>query len=165
MITGDEPNAECEAVVLAIRRWLRQEAYVICGNWHEADDLVQIALYKVYQRWGQLSRRAELGAYARHVLVRSFLTERRRAHWRREVATLVAADAVMTPSSLTAVDHRAMLLPALRRLGPRQRAVITLRYLRDLSVEQTAQALGCTPGTVTSQTVRALETLRRDMQI
>ncbi|MFY1654941.1 sigma factor-like helix-turn-helix DNA-binding protein [Solwaraspora sp. WMMB762] len=54
--------------------------------------------------------------------------------------------------------------PALRRLGPRQRAVLALRFFHDLSVTQTAHALGCATGTVTSQTVRALAALRRDLQ-
>lgn len=164
-MNSDVNEAEFEGFVQAIRHWLRREAYDICGDWHEADDLVQMALCKVYQRWDRLDRRTELGAYARRVVVRSFLTERRRSRWRHEVATLVAADAVLAPGSHTAVDDRALLLPALQRLGARQRAVVTLRFLRDFSVEQTAQALGCSTGTVTSQTVRALETLRRDLQI
>jgi RNA polymerase sigma-70 factor (sigma-E family) len=163
-MTSDADEMEFEAFVRTIRRWLRREAYDICGDWHEADDLVQVALCRVYRSWDQLDRRAELGAYARRVVVRSFLTERRRSRWRHEVLALVAADAVLAPGSHTAVDDRAMLLPALRRLGSRQRTVATLRFLQDLSVEQTAQALGCTPGTVTSQTVRALKTLRHYLQ-
>lgn len=164
-MTSDVDEVEFETFVQAIRGWLRWEAYEICGDWHEADDLVQVALCKVYQRWNWLDRRAELGAYARRVVVRSFLTERRRQRWRREVQGLGATDAVQAPGSHTAVDDRAMLLPALRRLGPRQRAVVTLRFLCDLSVHQTARALGCAAGTVTSQTLRALESLRRDLQV
>ncbi|MGC9669503.1 sigma-70 family RNA polymerase sigma factor [Planosporangium sp. 12N6] len=161
---NDVDEVGFEAFVQTIRRWLRREAYGICGDWYEADDLVQVALYKVHQRWDQLDRHAELGAYARRVVVHSFLTERRRSRWRHEVATLVATDDVPTPNSYNAVDDRALLLPALRRLGSRQRAVVTLRFLGDLSVEQTARLLGCSPRTVTSQTVRALQTLRHDLQ-
>lgn len=164
-MASDSDEAEFEAFVRTIRRWLRREAYDICGDWYEADDLVQVALSRVHQHWDRLGRRAELGAYARRVVVRTFLTERRRARWRHEVPALIAADAAPAPASHAAVEDRALLLPALRRLGSRQRAVVILRFLHDLSVEQTAQALGCAPGTVTSQTVRALETLRRDLKI
>jgi RNA polymerase sigma-70 factor (sigma-E family) len=155
---------EFEVFVRTIRRWLRREAYGLCGDWHESDDLVQMALWKVYQRWDRLDRHTELGAYARRVMLRCFLTERRRRHWRHEVATHAVPDVVLGPTAHGAIEDRAMLLPALWRLGPRQRAVVTLRLLYDFSVEQTAWALGCVPGTVTSQLVRALETLRRDLQ-
>ncbi|MDG4790216.1 SigE family RNA polymerase sigma factor [Micromonospora sp. WMMD1102] len=161
---SDVNDVEFEAFVQAMRSWLRREAYHICGDWHEADDLVQVALCTVYQRWDRLDRRAELGAYVRRVVLRRYLSERRRLRWRYEVPTLLAADAVSSPGSHTAVDDREMLLPALRRLGPRQRAVVTLRFLCDLSVEQTARALGCASGTITSQTVRALDALRRDLR-
>jgi RNA polymerase sigma-70 factor (sigma-E family) len=163
-MASDTDEAEFEEFVKTIRRWLRREAYEICGDWYEADDLVQVALSRVHQHWDRLGRRAELGAYARRVVVRSFITERRRAHRRHEVPELISGDAASAPPSHTAVEDRALLLPALRRLGSRQRAVIILRFLHDLSVEQTAQALGCAPGTVTSQTVRALQALRRDLK-
>lgn len=158
-------EAEFSAFVRSIRGWLRQQAYELCGDWHEADDLVQAALLNVFQRWERLDRRTELGAYARRSVVHSFLSERRRARWRREVVGTIAADAVATDlaSERTAVEDRAALLPALQRLGPRQRAVVTLRFLGDLSIEQTAEALGCEPSTVTSQTTRALENLRREL--
>ncbi|MFI7209395.1 MULTISPECIES: SigE family RNA polymerase sigma factor [Micromonospora] len=162
-MASDVNEVEFEAFVQATRSWLHREAYQICGDWHEADDLVQVALCKVYQHWDRLDRRASLGAYARRVVLRDYLTERRRSRWRCEVVTLVAVDAVSSPGSHTSVDDRETLLPALRRLGPRQRSVVTLRFLRDLSVEQTARELGCAPATVTSQTVRALDALRRDL--
>ncbi|GLI03356.1 SigE family RNA polymerase sigma factor [Phytohabitans aurantiacus] len=162
-MASDVDQAEFEAFVQAIRPWLRGEAYAICGDWHEADDLVQVALCLVYQHWDRLERRTELGAYSRRIVLRSFLSERRRSRWRHEVATAVGIDAA-TRASDTAVDDRQMLLPALRRLGPRQRAVVVLRFLGDFSVEQTARALGCTTATVTSQTVRALDALRRNLR-
>ncbi|ROP31299.1 SigE family RNA polymerase sigma factor [Couchioplanes caeruleus] len=162
-MSSDPNEVEFEVFARVIRRWLRRQAYDICGDWHEADDLVQVALLKIHQRWDRLHRRAELGAYAHRVVLRSFLTERRRAYWSREVALPGMTDVMPAPDRNTAVEDRARLLPALRRLGARQRAVVTLRFLGDLSVEQTAQVLGCTPGTVTSQTVRAIEALRRDL--
>lgn len=164
-MTNEVDKVEFERFVRSIQHWLRREAYYICGDWYEAEDLVQAALLKVYQRWNRLDRRTGLGAYAHRVVVRNFLTERRRPRWRHESTTMpiTATDIVLAPASHTAVDDRLSLLPMLQRLGPRQRAVLTLRFFCDLSVTQTAQALGCTTGTVTSQTARALEALRRDL--
>lgn len=163
LVSSNQDDVEFEVFAQSIRHWLRSQAYGICGDWHEADDLVQVALWKMYQRWGRLDRRAELGAYARRVVARGFLTEHRRAYRRREAALPGMLDAAAAPDRNAAVEDRARLLPALRRLGARQRAVVTLRFIGDLSVEQTAEVLGCTPGTVTSQTVRAIEALRRDL--
>ncbi|MFV2009844.1 MULTISPECIES: SigE family RNA polymerase sigma factor [unclassified Micromonospora] len=162
----DADEVEFERFVRLIRHWLRKEAYDICGDWHEAEDLVQIALFKMYQHWNRLDRRTALGAYARRIVVRNFLTERRRPRWRHESATtsITTTDIALAPTPHTAVDDRVYLSPALRRLGPRQRAVLALRFFHDLSVTQTAHALGCATGTVTSQTVRALAALRRDLQ-
>ncbi|KAB1922060.1 SigE family RNA polymerase sigma factor [Micromonospora sp. ALFpr18c] len=160
-MAGVVNEVEFEAFVQASRAWLRHEAYYICGDWHVADDLVQVALCKLYQRWDRLSRRAALGAYARRVILRSYLSERRRLRWRCEVVALATVDIVSSEDPQSAVDDRQMLLKALRRLGPRQRSVVMLRFLDDLSVEQTARALGCAPATVTSQTARALSALRR----
>lgn len=163
LMADDVSRLEFDDFARSIRRWLRAEAYHLCGDWFESDDLVQIALCKLQQRWDRLDRHNELGAYARRIVVHSLLTERRRARWRLEVSTPIEADAVANSAAYAAVEDRAVLLPALQRLGSRQRAVLALRFLHDLSVEQTAQTLGCSPGTVTSQTVRALASLRRDL--
>ncbi|RQX19118.1 SigE family RNA polymerase sigma factor [Micromonospora ureilytica] len=165
-MTNGVDEVEFEGFVRSIQYWLRREAYDICGDWYEAEDLVQATLFSVYQRWNRLDRRTGLGAYAHRVLVRTFLTERRRPRWRHESTTMsiTATDILLAPASHTAVDDRRSLLPVLQRLGPRQRAVIALRFFGDLSVTQTAQVLGCTTGTVTSQTVRALKALRRDLE-
>jgi RNA polymerase sigma factor (sigma-70 family) len=153
-----------EAFAEAIRRWLRHEAYCICGDWYEADDLVQMSLWKIYRRWPHLQRHVELRAYARRVVVSSFLTERRRSRWRYEFTTSKTHDWGQVATGHRAVEDRSVLLAAMNRLGARQRAVLSLRFVQDLSVEQTARALGCAPSTVTSQTVRALATLRRDLK-
>jgi RNA polymerase sigma-70 factor (sigma-E family) len=154
-----------EAFAKQIRYWLRREAYDICGDWHEADDLVQVALVKTYSRWNDLSRHDELRAYARKVVFSTFLTERRRLRWRRELTTPIPLDQSKPPNGYDGIDDRSVLLPAMRRLGTRQRAVLSLRFLLDLSVVQTAAILDCAPSTVTSQTARALDTLRRDLTI
>jgi RNA polymerase sigma-70 factor (sigma-E family) len=154
---------EFEPFARRLRGWLRREAYHICGDWHEAEDLVQVALWKLHREWPSLTKGSGLWAYARRIVLHDFLSERRHSRWRREVLTLVPADDGPSVEQAEGTEDRVTLVLALRRLGPRQRAVVTLRFLADLSVEQTAQRLGCTPGTVTSQTVRALATLREDL--
>ena len=148
----------------AVRRWLRHEAYGVCRDWHLADDLVQIAMWKIYRSWPRLHPQSGLRAYARQVMVTSFLTERRRSRWRHEVTTSAILDLGESSTGQRAVEDRSVLMAAMLRLGARQRAVLSLRFFEDLSVEQTARILGCAPGTVTSQTVRALETLRRELR-
>jgi len=135
---------------------LRRTAFLLCGDWHQADDLVQAALVKLYVAWPRL-RDSELpDAYTHRILVRCYLDERRRP-WRREspVETL-DDDAAMTRPTDDLLDLRA----ALARLPRRQRATLLLRYWLDASVAQTADALDCSEGTVKSQTARALTTLR-----
>ncbi|MGW4467999.1 sigma-70 family RNA polymerase sigma factor [Micromonospora sp. NPDC004704] len=163
-MTNEADDANFEVFAQGIRRWLRYEAYIVCGDWHEADDLVQMALWKIYRRWSHLRRTAELRAYARQVVVSIFLTERRRSRWKHEIMTETIVDYGQLTDSHRAFEDRSLLLTAMLQLGARQRAVVSLRFVRDLSVEQTARALGCTPSTVTSQTVRALATLRRALQ-
>ena len=131
---------------------LRRTAFLLCGDWHQAEDLVQTAFAKLYASW----RRAERPeAYVHRVLVRAFVDETRRP-WRRERSY---ADLPETPVS-DAVDDREVLRAALRQVPPRQRACLVLRYFEDLSVTETARVLGCTEGNVKSQTSRGLDALR-----
>ncbi|GAA2697820.1 sigma-70 family RNA polymerase sigma factor [Actinoplanes palleronii] len=145
---ADEAHeANFEVFAQRIRRWLRYEAYRVCKDWHEADDLVQMALWKIYQRWLRLRRHTELQAYARQVVMSIFLTERQRSRWRYEITTAAMVDSGPVVNSRHAVEDRSLLSAAMRQLGDRQRAVLSLRFIRDLSVEQTARILGCAPST------------------
>jgi RNA polymerase sigma-70 factor (sigma-E family) len=146
-----------EVYMNAIRSRLHRDAYRLCGDWHEAEDLVQMTLYKVYRRWEHLSARDLLGGYTNQALLRTYISEHRRQRWTYEVsqADLPEQWVEAAPNH----DHVELLI-AISHLGPRQRAVITLRFWHDLSVEQVAVLLGCTPGNVTSQTHRALARLR-----
>jgi RNA polymerase sigma-70 factor (sigma-E family) len=137
---------------------LRRTAFLLCGDWHQADDLVSIALVKLLRYWRRVSVMEHPDAYVRQVLLRAWLDERRRP-WRRERPTDVVPDRA-DPASGTAHAERIDVMAHLAELPPRRRAVLVLRYFCDLSVEQTAAALGCTEGTVKSQTARALDTLR-----
>ncbi|HWD01996.1 MAG TPA: SigE family RNA polymerase sigma factor [Amycolatopsis sp.] len=135
---------------------LRATAFLLCGDWHRAEDLTQTALVKLYVAWPRLSRHDSLDAYARKVVLRTFLAENRRSRWKRERLTDVPPDVpAASPTSDDLVVQRALAV-----LGPRQRAVLVLRYFEDLSVEETAAALGCSTGTVKSQAARGLATLR-----
>jgi RNA polymerase sigma-70 factor (sigma-E family) len=149
------------AYVLATRPGLRRQAFALCGDWHEADDLVQETFLALYRRWPELARRGELDGYARTVLVRTFLTLRRRMRWRREILCPQSPEERQVRGDTA--DLRLSMLPVLRRLPPRQRAVVILRFWEDLSVEQTAAALRISPGTVASQSYKALAALRKSL--
>lgn len=138
---------------------LRRTAYMLCQDWHRADDLVQAAITKLYVYWGRAQAADHIDAYARTVLVREFLGERRSA-WARRVSLHGQLTRASTDETS---DHDALLdlRAALAAVPPRQRATLVLRFYCDLNVEQAAQVLGCSPGTVKSQTVKGLAALRR----
>lgn len=143
--------------VSARRTYLRRTAYLVCGDWHLAEDLVQSALVKLYGAWPRIRREGAEDAYARRTIVRAFLDEKRRPS-RRERPGLNGIDPAQ-PERLSYEDSDA-LVAALKALPERQRATIVLRYWSGLSVEETAADLGCSAGTVKSQTSRAIRSLR-----
>jgi RNA polymerase sigma-70 factor (sigma-E family) len=135
---------------------LRRTAYLLCGDWHTADDLVSVALTKLFRQWRRVAAMDNIDAYVRRTMLNAWLDERRRP-WRREQPTGEVPDRwVSGPDSA----RRIALMAYLAELPPRRRAVLVLRYFCDLSVEETADALCCSAGTVKSQTSRALDTLR-----
>lgn len=137
--------------------WLRQVAYLLTHDWHRADDVVQTAITQLYRHWQRASRMENLDGYARTVLVRSFLGERRR--WGARVRLL--ADPPDSPTRVEDHAGRIAVRTALAAVPPRQRATLVLRFYCDLSVEQVADELRCSQGTVKSQTARGLDALRR----
>ena len=143
--------------VAARRGYLRRVAYLMCGNWHSAEDLVQTALMKLYVAWPRIRRQGTEDAYARRIVLRAYLDEQRRP-WRRESIGLDGID--VAPDSPTSPEDEDELRAALRTLPERQRATVVLRFWCGLSVEETAYDMGCSPGTVKSNTARALGTLR-----
>jgi RNA polymerase sigma-70 factor (sigma-E family) len=136
---------------------MRSTAYLLCGDWHRAEDLVQIAFTKLYVHWNQVTRHDALDPYVRQVLLRSFIDEGRRARWRRERPQDTPVDRAAPPEPS---DDRVVLMRALAEVPPRQRAVLVLRYWEDMSIDETAAALRCSTGTVKSQAARGLDTLR-----
>lgn len=140
----------------ARRDALRRTAFLLCGDWHRADDLVQETLVRLHRRWPSVAIEGA-DAYARKILT-NVATDERRRPWRREISTDQLPDRSFTPREQSGLDR---LGAALAATPPRQRAVLVLRFFEDLSVEQTAAVLGCTAGNVKSQTARGLDRLRR----
>jgi RNA polymerase sigma-70 factor (sigma-E family) len=138
---------------------VRRTAFLLCGDWHRADDHAQSAFVALHRNWRKIRDRAALDAWMRRTLVRAVIDESRRP-WRRERATATDLDAGRVESASDAVATRHVLVDGLRSVPPRQRAVLVLRYLEGLDVAGTAAALGCTEGTVKSQTAHGLAALR-----
>jgi RNA polymerase sigma-70 factor (sigma-E family) len=138
---------------------LRRLAYLLAGDSHRADDLVQQTCTSLYVHWGTARAADKLDAYVRRMLIRAFVDEWRRAWFRR---VDLAGDALDRAAPEPADPTQALVLrQALARVPPRQRAVLVLRFLYDLPVTEVAQILECSPGTVKSQTSHGLAALRR----
>ena len=136
---------------------LYRTAYLLLGDAALAEDLVQTALAKTYAAWPSVRDVRAAPGFARTTLVNTAAAWFRRRSWRNEVPTEFLPDAGHDTDPST----RPAVLDALGILPPRQRAVVVLRFYEDLSVSETAHALGCSEGTVKSQTSKALDTLRR----
>jgi RNA polymerase sigma-70 factor (sigma-E family) len=141
---------------------LRRKAYLLCGDWSAADDLVQDVLVAMYQQWARIVRGGQVDACASRVLAGKHVDARRRP-WRRERPLGRVPDAVDTVSerSFGEVDDREGPLRAgLASLPATQRVVLVLRFTDDLSVEQIAQVLGIPEGTVKSRLSRGTDAMR-----
>jgi RNA polymerase sigma-70 factor (sigma-E family) len=136
-------------------------AGVLTGDRHLAQDIVQDVLLKVHKRWDTIADLDCPEAYVRRMVVNEYIS------WRRKWARIVPTEDIADPRHLLfAPDHaerladRADVAERLRRLPPRQRAVLVLRYYEDLSDADIAELLGCTAGTVRGYASRALAALR-----
>ncbi|WP_132210415.1 SigE family RNA polymerase sigma factor [Kribbella steppae] len=150
-----------EFAAVTVRR-LRRTAYLMCGDWHRAEDAAQDALVKVYRRWNRIDRGDSLVGYAHKAVVTAVLDQARRP-WRREhldVLGEVVEKVPAVPDGADAIHDRAVVVEALAALPPGQRACVVLRHYADLSVEQTAAVLNVGTGAVKSQTSRGLTRLR-----
>jgi len=162
MDESDEDSFRRFALVSAAS--LRRCAFLFCGDWHLAEDLVQAAMIKIYRSWTRVRQRDTLANYGRTVLLRTWLDEKRRP-WRRaerSEADLpeVSADGADPADETGRLWARELVHQGLLRLPRRQRAVLVLRYFDDLSVAETAEIMRCSEGTVKSQTARGLAALR-----
>ncbi len=148
------------AFVHARQAALLRAAYLVCGDRHLAEDLLQQALMKLAQRWHRVSSGGDPDAYVRTILYRDAISWWRHAN-RRLVHYPDVSSETMDPTH--AVEQRLQLAEALTSLTPKQRAVLVLRYFEDLSEAQTAEVLRVSVGTVKSQASAALRRLRHVM--
>jgi RNA polymerase sigma-70 factor (sigma-E family) len=135
---------------------LRRTAFLLCGDWHTAEDLAQTALTKVFVSWRRIRRQDALHAYTNRTLINAYLAHRRLKRTGELLTATFPERAVQDP----APETRMVLLEALATLPPRSRAVVVLRFWADLSVEQVADVMGCSTGNVKKLSARALDKLR-----
>jgi len=146
------------AFVLGSRGTLLRTATLLAsGDGHKAEDLVQTVLLRMYVSWPRIRSETRL-AYARRMLVNALVDERRRPSARHERNQADVPEVALDPAPPS--DLEAAVYRALAELPPRMRAAVVLRHIHDASVAETAEALGCSEGTVKSQTARGLAHLR-----
>jgi RNA polymerase sigma-70 factor (sigma-E family) len=151
-----DPYQDFAAFVESCQPRLLRAAYLICGDQHLAEDLLQSALVKVALRWRQL-RDGRPEAYLRTILYRDAISWWRQ---RRLETPMAEPPAQREPDSSDRTNLRMIFAAALARLTPKQRAVLVLRFFEDHSEAHTAEVLGVAAGTVKSQTAVALRRLR-----
>ncbi|GAB2597087.1 RNA polymerase sigma24 factor [Paractinoplanes abujensis] len=159
---ADEDREYVEYVRVRLPR-LHRMAYMLCADAHQADDIVQATLTALYVHWRRAAKADNLDGYVHRIMVRRYLDERRRRWSRVLLGDHVPDAAEAAPGADAGFGERDVLVAALRALPKGQRAVVVLRYFSDLTVEQTAEALGCSTGNVKSQCARGLATLRGAM--
>jgi RNA polymerase sigma-70 factor (sigma-E family) len=135
---------------------LYRTAWLLAGDRHHAEDLVQETLAKMYRSWWRMQRIENPAAYAQTVLARTFISQRRKRSW-SEQPTAALPDGVHQAGDL---ELRLALRDALAELAPLDRAVLVLRFFEDRSVEQVALDLGKNAGAIRTRTSRALDRLR-----
>ena len=139
-------------------------AYGLTGDQGHAEDVAQAAFARAYASWPRVRRSGDPDAYVRQIVI----NENRNRFRKRRVAERLTETALIDVPWTDATresDERSALIAALQRLGPRQRAVIVLRYWLDLTEQETAAALNCSVGTVKSQASRGLATLRDSTEL
>ncbi|RVX47728.1 RNA polymerase sigma-70 factor (sigma-E family) [Nonomuraea polychroma] len=152
-----DPNDSFREFVAAHQQSLMRTAYLLTGDAHLAEDLLQSVLLKVLARWPKLTHVGNPQAYARKALVNQYIS------WRRRLVSAELPSAAPPEGSYSNEDSTVVRLAvrqALAQLPPRQRAVIILRFYEDLTEHETAKLLKCSIGTVKSQTHHALARLR-----
>lgn len=154
MGTTSEAEADFREFVATRQHQLLRSAWLLTGEWPAAEDLVQTALSRAWPHWPRVMRSGGAEAYVRTVLLNCYRRSWRR-RWNGEIPTASLPEVAVH-------DHLSEqgLLQALGELPPRQRAVVVLRFYEELSVAETATAMGVSEGTVKSQTAKALAHLR-----
>ncbi|GAA1643571.1 SigE family RNA polymerase sigma factor [Actinoplanes couchii] len=137
---------------------LLRSAYLLTGDRSHAEDLVQAALEKTHRKWRKVAAMDAPTAYVYRVMVNTATSWRRRRSW-GEIPQL-PADTARADDPYEQIEHRQQLYAALRKLPPKMRAVLVLRYFQDMSEADTADIMGCSVGSVKSQASRGLQRLR-----
>lgn len=145
----------------ATSRWatLFRFAYLLTGNAPDAEDCVQVALVKAYAKWSKIERLDHPEAYVRKIVLNHAIDASRRRNRSVQVEPIHELPPQTSHDETTV--NRLTVWDAVRRLPARQRAVIVLKFYADASEEQAAAMLGCSRGTVKSQTHDALRNLER----
>ncbi|GAA4896015.1 RNA polymerase sigma-70 factor (sigma-E family) [Stackebrandtia albiflava] len=151
-----DQTTEFREYVVSRQERMRRFAYLNCGDWHRAEDLVQTAFVRLYGAWNRAAK-SSLDSYTRRIIVNALIDERRRGWFRRERPTDTMPDRPVVSDDGT---QRMAVMQALAALPAKRRATLILRYWEDLSVEETARVMRCSVNTVKSQTARGLQTLR-----
>ena len=145
--------------VLARQQRMLRTAYLLCGDWHLAQDLTQNALAKVYVEWARIQRVDSVDAYVHRMLFRTYIDTYRRRR-KQEILSAAVPDVADVDSEAGRGDVRLVLLAALAKVTPRYRAVLVLRFWEDRSITEAAAALGISEGSVKSHSHRGLHQLR-----
>ena len=158
-MAAQDKDAAFAAYMAARQPSLLRTAYLLSGDRHTAEDLVQTALAKLYLSWDKVERRELLDGYVRRIIVNEHNSLWRRAWKRREHSTDVVPDH-RTVQDRHDDGQSAALWEFVQTLPRKQRAVVVLRYYEDLSEAEVADILGISVGTVKSQASRALAAMR-----
>ncbi|MFJ7047321.1 SigE family RNA polymerase sigma factor [Streptomyces sp. JV178] len=163
---GDRKQARDEEFQsFLVGRWprLMRTAFLLTGEQHAAEDLVQTTLEQVYAAWRRVASRDDPDTYVRRVMINAH-ARRHRRRLKEFLAPRTDSDLVPeVPDSgdrIAQADDRGALLTALSQLPPRQREAVVLRYWEDLSESQAAEAMGCSVGSVKSNAAKGLAKLR-----
>jgi RNA polymerase sigma-70 factor (sigma-E family) len=163
MVRPEPPDGFAEFVASRSAA-LQRTAWLLTGDAGRAEDLLQTALAATWRRWRSAIAEGNPEAYVRRVLVTTWASWWRR-RWRGEVPTATLPEPVNGADLAGGAADRDAVRRALARLSRQQRAIVVLRYAEDLSIEETARVLGCSPGTVRVQSSRALAALRADPEL
>jgi len=157
-------EAEFDELVAGRAHAMRRTAYLMCGDWHQAEDLVQVAFMKLHASWHRVRRQEAFDAYLRLTIVNLHSSRLRRLRVEREWLSKETARLGGRTSGLPDVPAREDMWQLLQTLPARQRAVLVLRYYEDLSERETADARRCSGLAVKSLTARAMTALREGIR-